>query len=111
MKAQIEAFLAEVDRELQNHARGETLDIFHIGRSSLVWRYGYNAMTTDIDVLMPRGASTDRLMQMALDLFGDGTPKARAHGLYLQAVHEDYPPTPAGYKERSKTVVGPWQVL
>lgn len=111
MKDQIEALLADLDHAIQPQAPGETLDIYHIGRSSLVWRYQYGAMTADVDVLMPRGGREGRLLRLALDLFGEETPKAKSHGLYLQAVHEDLSPTPSGYKARAEAVNGPWQVL
>jgi hypothetical protein len=111
MKDRIEAFLGDLDNSLRGEARGETLDIFHIGRSSLVWRCTYGATTGDIDVLEPRGGSREGLLALALALFGEGTAKAKEHQLYLQAVHEDFPPTPNGYKVRAEAVTGPWQVL
>jgi hypothetical protein len=111
LKDRIEAFLADLDQTLQGRANGEYLNVFHIGRSSLIWRYDYAATTTDIDILEPRGGTQGRLLRLALELFGEGTHKAQEHGLYLQPVHEDFPPTPNGYKERAEAVPGPWRVL
>lgn len=41
MKARIEAFLDAIDAHLLPRAEGEHLDIFHIGRSAMVWAYNH----------------------------------------------------------------------
>jgi hypothetical protein len=109
MKDRIEAFLEDLDRTLVPRAGGKFLDIYHIGRSALVWEYGYNATTQDIDILKPQGAG--ELLSLALELFGRGTAKARQHSLYLEVVEEGLPPMPWHYKKRATQVPRPWEVL
>jgi hypothetical protein len=105
----IEAFLADLDQALEKQAAGETLKLYNIGRSSLVWQYAYTATTKDFDILRPQGS--ERLLALALELFGKGTPKADEYGLYLEVVEEALPPVPAGYETRAVPVAGNWKVL
>jgi hypothetical protein len=109
MKAQIEAFLADVDRALAPAAEGQVLEVYHIGRSALVWEYGYTASTNDFDFLHPKKG--EELLDLALQLFGPGKPKAVEHGLYLEVVYDAFPPMPQAYKKRARRVEGPWDVL
>ena len=55
MKERIEAFLEDLDQTLAAQVQGEILEVYHIGRSALVWKYAYNATTKDIDILRPQG--------------------------------------------------------
>ena len=89
MKERIRGFIDDLDRSLQPHADGETLDVYHIGRSALVWEYDYTATTSDIDMFRPQG--DPRLIDLALQLFGRDTAKADEHGLYLDAVYPAFP--------------------
>ena len=109
MRERIEAFLADLDRALAERANGEVLEIYHIGRSALVWQYAYTATTQDFDFLRPAGC--EQLVKRALQLFGCDTTKAKEHGLYLQVVEEGFPPMPWGYKKRATKVKGAWKVL
>ncbi len=109
MKARIEAFLADLDSSLVGTAGNEHLDIYHIGRSALVWQYDYTATTQDIDILRPAGGAN--LLEWALQLFGKGTAKAEQHGLYLEVVEIAFPPVPVGYTQRATQVEGNWLVL
>ena len=109
MKDRIMAFMDDLDLALHPHANGETLNVYHIGRSALVWEYDYAVTTSDIDFFRPHG--NERLVEMALQLFGRDTPKASEHGLYLDAVYSALPPAPTGYERRARQVDGPWQVL
>ena len=81
MKERIEAFLQDLDRTLASEAEGEMLDVYHIGRSALVWKYAYSATTKDVDILCPQGGAT--LLALALRYFGKDSKNAMAHGLYL----------------------------
>ena len=85
------------------------LDIYHIGRSALVWEYDYIVTTADFDILKPRGG--EELLDLALSLFGRGTEGAKLLGLYLEVVPEGLPPAPVGYEKRAKRIEGPWAVL
>lgn len=105
----IEAFLTDLDQSLASQAPGDVLDLYHIGRSALVWHYGYTATTNDFDFLRPEG--NRELTDLALRLFGKGTPKALEHGLYLEVVEPGWPPMPAGYKKRATQIQGSWKVL
>jgi hypothetical protein len=109
VKDRIVAFLAAVDDALIASAAGQVLDIYHIGRSALVWEYDYIETTGDIDILRPTGG--DVLIELALSLFGRETEGASTHGLYLDVVFEALPPMPGGYKGRAKQVEGSWKVL
>jgi hypothetical protein len=109
MNDRIEAFLQDLDDALKAQADGRRLDLYHIGRSAIVWEYGSVATTQDIDVLIPEGDSD--LVGLALKLVGKDTSKAMQHGLYLEIVADALPPTPAGYQKRAKEVQGPWNVL
>ncbi len=109
MKQRILAFLDDIDRTLEPAAAGDALDVYHIGRSALVWEYDYPATTDDFDILRPHGRVD--LVELALRHFGRGTPQARKHGLYLEVVEEGFPPVPRGYKERAVAAAGEWKVL
>jgi hypothetical protein len=109
MKDRIRAFMDDLDVTLQPHANGETLIVYHIGRSALVWDYDYAATTSDIDLFRPKG--DQRLIEIAMKSFGRGVPKAIEHGLYLDPVDDALPPAPAGCEKRARQVAGQWQVL
>lgn len=109
MKDRILAFLTAIDEALAAAASGATLDVYHIGRSALVWEYDYTATTADIDILQPKGRPD--LVEVAIKLFGRDTDGSKAHGLYLDVVNEALPPMPGGYERRAKRVEGPWKVL
>jgi len=107
MKKTIEAFLTALDLALAPHAKGEKLVLYHIGRSSLVYKYDYPAATNDIDILRPRG--TPHLLQFALNAFGRNSAGAKQLGLYLEVVEEGLPPVPAGYEARAEKLGGAWE--
>ncbi len=109
MRERIEAFLADLDRTLAARAEDARLDLYHIGRSALVWGYDYLATTDDFDFLRPQGEA--QWVELALQRFGKNTPKAREHGLYLEVVEEGFPPMPRGYKKRATQIDGPWKTL
>ena len=109
MKDRILAFLTAIDDALAGAAPGGELEVYHIGRSALVWEYDYLATTADFDILQPRG--NEELLALALRLFGRDTDGAKAHGLYLEVVPEGLPPVPGGYQKRAHQVAGPWRVL
>ena len=109
MKRRLLAFFEDVDASLRDEAAGETLAIYHIGRSALVWKYEYVATTQDVDILRPIGG--ERLLQLALGRFGRDTPKARTHGLYLEVVERSLPPVAPSYQKRAVLVAAPWHVL
>ncbi len=47
MRDRILHFLNDLDAALVPHAEGERLDLYHIGRSALVWKHGFVAATHD----------------------------------------------------------------
>ena len=102
MNERILRFLNELDEYLTPIANGETLSLYHIGRSSLVMRYGYQAATHDFDVIQPKGEF--RLIE-ALEMFGRETVKALEHDLFLDIVPSGLPPVPAGYEKRAVETV------
>ena len=109
MKDRILAFLSAIDEELAAAAPGATLEVYHIGRSALVWEYDYLATTSDIDILQPRGGQ--ELVDLALKEFGRGTDKAKEYDLYIEVVNPGLPPMPGGYEQRAHQVEGSWKVL
>jgi hypothetical protein len=109
MKARLAAFLEDLDATLAQKAIGQHLDLYHIGRSALVWEYDYLATTEDVDVLRPDGE--EELVALALDQFGKGTKRARQHGLYLEVVELGFPPVPSWFRKRAKMVAGAWKVI
>ena len=109
MKDRIIAFLNDLNVALVPVAHGERLDLYHIGRSALVWKHGFVAATKDVDVIDHRG--TERLMDEAIRLFGKGTAKAREHDLCLEAVPEGLPPVWSGCYKRATEVAERWSVI
>lgn len=109
MKDRIIEFLNDLDATLIVPASGDRLPLYHIGRSALVWRYGFASSTDDVDVIQPGGGG--RLLVEALQHFGRGTAKAEQHGLYLEQVPEGLPPVPGGFDKRAEEVEGDWKVL
>jgi len=109
MKDRILAFLTDLDAALVSVADGERLDLYHIGRSALVWKHGFAAATGDIDVIARHGA--DRLMGVAIRLFGKGTAKAKEHELYLEQVPQALPPVPGRCFNRAQEAAERWSVI
>lgn len=102
-------FLEAVDAELENRAaEGERLDLYLIGRSALILRYGLNVGTRDVDVVHFHGS---RLELAAVEAFGRGTANADRFGFYLESVPQGLPPIPATYRSRSEPIPGRWRVL
>lgn len=109
MKDDITRFFDDLDATLVPFAEGERLELYHIGRSSLVWKYGLTAATKDVDVIGVE--SEGRLIAEAIRLFGAGTPKAEEHDLYLELVPAPLPPVPPRYKERAEEAIRSWSVI
>ncbi len=109
MKERIVRFLNALDAALVPVAAGERLDLYHIGRSALVWKHGFQSATEDIDVVRPR--HDQRLVEEALELFGRGTRKAVEFGLYLEVVPEGLPPVTGGSFKRATEVVERWESI
>ncbi len=109
-KSEIVRFLQAIDEELAKHAKeGERLDLYLLGRSALIVRYGLSLATKDVD-LVTRG-EVPELQVKAFDLFGKGTPNANKWGLYLEGVPEGLPPVPGRYRKLSVELPGDWKVL
>jgi Nucleotidyltransferase of unknown function (DUF6036) len=107
---QIQRFLNELDAELAGVAKpGERLDLYHLGRSVLIFHYGVQGLITrDFDIVWMRQS---HLEDRAEEIFGKGTPKSEEMGMYLDRVAQDLPPLPSRFKRRCQAVAGPWQVL
>jgi hypothetical protein len=109
-RSEIVAFLRAIDAELaKDAAEGERLDMYLLGRSALILRYGLSLATKDVD-LVTRG-DTQKLLERAFELFGKGTPNAQKWGLYLESVPEGFPPVPGSYRRLSVELEGAWKVL
>jgi hypothetical protein len=109
MKDRIIAFLNDLNRALKPIADGERLDLYHIGRSALVWKHGFVAATVDVDVITQHG--NERLMSEAIRVFGAGTDKAKEHDLYLEEVPAGLPPVWGGCFKRATEVAERWSVI
>jgi hypothetical protein len=106
---EILSFLKAIDSELVEHAKeGEILDLYLIGRSALIVRFGLNLATKDVDIVHFHGSA---LEDKAVELFGKGTPNAARLGLYLEPVPQGLPPIPGSYCPRSEDIPGDWQIL
>jgi hypothetical protein len=106
---EILGFLEAIDAELALHAgEGETIDLYLIGRSALIVRYGLDLATKDVDIVHFHGSKLERV---AVELFGQGTRNAARLGFYLEAVPQGLPPLPGGYCHRSEAIAGRWRVL
>jgi len=102
-------FLKAIDAELAGHAEeSERLDLYLIGRSALILRYGVTLATKDVDIVHFHGLE---LEHKAIELFGKGTENAERLGSYLEPVPQGLPPIPGGYCKRSQDIPGDWQVL
>jgi hypothetical protein len=107
----IVGFLHAIDEELVRHATaGERLDLYIIGRASLIVRYGLNLSTKDVD-FVTRGGQVPPLLAKALEQFGEGAPGALQWRLYLQEVAEDFPPIPGSYRRLSQDIPAAWKVI
>jgi hypothetical protein len=105
----LHAFLEKIDSALAATANaGERLDLYLLGRSSLILRYGINLMTKDVDVVHEHNQP---LLDRAEELFGRGTASAERLGFYLETVPSGLPPMPAGYQARAGELPGAWIVL
>jgi hypothetical protein len=106
---ELQRFLHELDDALKPFAGpGERLNLYQIGRMSLVQHFHLPNTTRDFDVLREHDSP---LLEQALKLFGKDTERARRLGIYLEIVPEGLPPIPAGYRTRCVDVPGPWSVL
>jgi hypothetical protein len=114
VREQIHEFLDALDRELLPLAKaGERLDLYHIGRSALVFHLGMplpHGGTRDVDAVQ-LGHPLSPLNQKAVELFGKGTPNASRLGLYLEMVNAGLPPLPHGFRDRATEVPGDWRVI
>jgi hypothetical protein len=76
MHDQILHFLTALDEELARHAKpGAVLDLYLLGRGSLILRLDLTAVTTDdLDIVwMSTSADRNELEERAIELFGQGT--------------------------------------
>src|SRR5262252_6596598 len=88
---------------------GEQLDLYHIGRSVLIFHYGAKGLSTrDFDVVWMKNSV---LEERAEKLFGKGSAKAKEIGIYLDLVPQGLPPLPQRFRARCRAVAGSWQVL
>src|SRR5688572_7121092 len=106
MKDRILSLLNDLNAALELIAGGERLDLYHIGRSALVWKHGFAAATAAVDVIAHQG--NERLMSEAIRLFGAGTDKAKEHDLYLEEVPKGLPPVWSGCFKRATEVAERW---
>jgi len=112
MKELITNLLNALDEVFVKEFPGRSLLIYHVGRSSLVWKYGFQSATRDVDILTPDGSESDREMwNKALAHFGSDTTNAKELGVYLDAVPNMLPWVPNGYRKRAIRVVGPWRSI
>jgi hypothetical protein len=114
MLEQIRRFLSALDEALIVLAKeGERLDLYPIGRSALTLHQYLRIApggTQDLDVLQ-LSHPLPLLQARAIELFGKGTTKARALGLYLVLVPVGLPPVPGGFARRCREIPGDWKVL
>jgi len=109
-KSDIVRFLEAIDAELTPYAaEGERLDMYLLGRSALIVRYGLQLATKDVGIVTH--GETSGLQPKALELFGKGQPAAQRLGLYLEAVANGIPPVPGRYRGQAVDVPGNWKVL
>lgn len=82
MRDQILRFLQAIDEQLAGYARpGEYLELYLIGRSSLILRLDLPLTTDDVDIVqMSTTPSSQNLEDRAMELFGEGTTNARKLG-------------------------------
>jgi hypothetical protein len=109
-KNDIVRFLEAIDAELVPHAApGERMDLYLLGRSALIVRYGLGLATKDVDMVWQGEISV--LHTKAIELFGQGTSHAIKWGLYLERVAAGYPPVPGRYQRMAAELPGTWKVL
>lgn len=110
MNDQIRRLLDALDAELARVAApGERLDLYHLGRSALVLHYGAKGISTqDVDVVQ---MGNSELENKAIQLFGKGTPRAKAIGLFLDPVPQAMPPLPQWFRKRCTEISGAWRVI
>lgn len=108
MNETMQRFLNELDAALVPFAKGQRLDLYHLGRSALVSRFQATFSTKDFDIVV---RDPTPLEQKAKEMFGEGTSKALELGLYLDFVNEGLPPLPSDFRRRSTEVAGNWQVI
>src|SRR3954471_21503739 len=107
---EIRQLLDEVDRALADRvADGARLDLYLLGRSALILRYGATGATKDVDVLDQTNDS--ELLAELLNEFGRNTPNAVRLGVYLERVPHALPPVPGRYRGRCTDMPGDWRVI
>lgn len=107
MNESMQRFFQAIDDALIPFANGQRLDLYHLGRSALVWRYQATFSTKDIDVVQMRTP----LEEKAHELFGEGSAKAKELNLYLDLVPDGLPPMPGWFRTRSTEVPGNWKII
>jgi hypothetical protein len=114
MRERILKFLAALDAVLASQTpEGQRLDLYVIGKAAVILFYGgeqAGAMTSDVDVVQISHPPVP-LLSIALERFGEGTPAAREHDLYLQSVPDGIPPLAASFRKRCTPMAGDWKVL
>lgn len=109
MKDRIIGLLMELDRLLAEFGATEVLDLYHLGRSAVVWQFGSQVTTRDFDVIRPH--VSDELIAFVEKSVGKGTDAATRHGTYLEFVNEGWPPVSQGCERRSTLEPGAWTRL
>lgn len=108
MQQSIHDFLDLIDQELARVAGpGERLEIYHIGRSALMFHHGSTAGTKDLDMIQ----MNTRLEQHAEQIFGGASENAKTLSLYLQLVPQGIPPVPQSFRKRCVEIVGGWRIV
>jgi hypothetical protein len=103
-------FLEAIDAELVKHAhKDERLDLYLLGRSSLIVRFGLNLATKDVDLVT--SGDVPHLQTLAFEQFGKGSANALKWGLYLEGVPAGLPPVPGSYRKLSAALPGDWKVI
>jgi len=110
MKEKIQELLMAVDRFIGEKFPECKLPLYHIGRSSLVWKYGFTSTTGDIDVILPDDKFSTVTESLKLE-FGRDTAESKRMGLYLETVNSALPPCPRGYKNRAVRADEPFKSL
>jgi hypothetical protein len=103
--------LEQLDRFIAAHRSvgSPPIDLFILGRSALILRFGLNSATKDLDIVL--GCLPADLEALVEERFGRGSKHAETAGLYVETVSSGLPPLPNDYRGRSEEISGDWRSL
>jgi hypothetical protein len=102
-------FLNSIDAYLAGKIpAGSPVDLYQIGGSAVIMKYGMDRSTKDFDVI---STGQSQVLDELARSFGNTSNFAKDRNFYLEVVPSGLPNVPGGFKNRCTQVEGTWKHL